>query len=387
MKQEMISYLSTCTDDLFNLNKFLYDNPEESYKELKACTYISDLLKKYNFTVQSNFLDLQTSFFASKGSGHPKICFLCEYDAVPNEGHITGHNLLTTISVGAAIALGKIIDKTGGTVIVIGCPGEYLGGTKSVMAKQGVFNDIDAVLVSHPDVVTSESGTSSAIVPLRIKFIGNSGLSFLNKGEYTSLDGILLTFNILNSILKGFPEDVEVNSILSQGGFTPLLLPLESEAKFYIRAKEMDMAMLAENKLRDIAVYVSKLIRVQSSSSLYEPSSEELITNKTLNRLFSHNLKENGIIDIGTSRDIYAGLSLGVVSKCVPCIHPYISIRNKDENLQYGSKDFAKATISDYAINQGLKASLALAATGLDLITTETLLQEVKAEFYNIKKS
>lgn len=384
MKQEMISYLSTYSNELYELDKFLYYNPENSYKEFKACEYITDFLKKHNFSVKYNFLDLETSFYASKGSGYPKICFLCEYDAVPEEGHLTGHNLLSTTSVAASISLGNIIDKIGGTVVVIGCPGEYLGGTKAVMVKQGVFDDIDAVLVAHPDITTSESGSSSAIVPLRIKFIGNSGLSFLNKGSYTSLDGILLTFNILNSILKGFPKDVEINSILSQGGHTPLLLPLESEAKFYIRANEMDIAKLAENKLREIAIYVSKLIRVQYSFSLYEPSSEELITNRTLNRLFSHNLKENGIIDIGAPRDIYSGLSLGIVSKTVPCIHPYFSIID-GKDIKYGSKDFSDATISDYAIDKSMKASLSLALTGYDLISSKELLSEVKQEFYNNK--
>ncbi|MDZ7548125.1 M20 family peptidase, partial [Clostridium perfringens] len=200
------------------------------------------------FDVKKEFLEIKTSFYASKGNGHPKICFLCEYDAVPNEGHLTGHNLLTSTSVAAAISLSNIIDKIGGSVVLIGCPGEYLGGTKSVMVKQGVFDDIDVVLLAHPDIITSESGSSSAVVPLSIKFIGHDGLSFLNKGAYTSLDGILLTFNILNSLLRGFPEDVEVNSILSNGGFTPLLLPIESEAKFYIRSKEMDLAKIAENK-------------------------------------------------------------------------------------------------------------------------------------------
>lgn len=385
MKQELISHLSTYRNELYELDKFLYYNPENSYKEFKACEYISNFLKKHDFLVKNNFLDLETSFYASKGNGYPKICFICEYDAVPEEGHLTGHNLLSTTSIAASIALGKIIDKIGGTVVVIGCPGEYLGGTKSVMVKQGVFDDIDAVLLAHPDITTSESGSSSAIVPLRIKFIGNSGLSFLNKGVYTSLDGILLTFNILNSILKGFPEDVEVNSILSQGGHTPLLLPLESEAKFYIRANEMDIAMLAENKLREIAIYVSKLIRVQYSFSLYEPPSEELVTNRTLNRLFSHNLKENGIIDIGAAKDVYSGLSLGVVSKTTPCIHPYFSII-KDKDIKYGSQNFADATISDYAFDQSIKTAISLALTGYDLISSEQLLSEVKQEFYNTNK-
>lgn len=385
MKQEMISYLSLCHEELSKLNNYLYNNPENSYDEFKACDYITKFLKNYDFTVENNFLDLETSFYATKGSGYPRICFLCEYDAVPGEGHFTGHNLLTTISLAASIALGKIIDKIGGTIIVIGCPGEYLGGTKSVMVKQGVFEDIDVVLLAHPDVITCESGSSSAIIPLRIKFLGNSGLSFLNKGVYTSLDGILLTFNILNSILKGFPEDVEINSILSQGGFTPLLLPLESEAKFYIRSKEMDMAKLAESKLREIAIYVSKLIRVQSCFSLYEPSSEELVTNRTLNRLFSHNLKENGIINIGAPKDVDSGLSLGIVSKTVPCIHPYICITS-DANTHYGSKEFADATITNFAFEQSMKAALALSCTAVDLITNSELLSEVKKEFYDRKK-
>lgn len=382
MKQEMISYLSTCSEDINNLCKFLYANPENSYNETKSCKYISDILLKYDFNLENNFLDLKTSFRATKGSGYPKVCFLCEYDAVPEQGHLTGHNLLSTISIAAAIALGKIIDKIGGSLIVLGCPGEYLGGTKSVMVKQGIFDDIDIVLLAHPDIVTSESGSSCAIIPLSIKYIGHSGLSFLNKGTYTSLDGILLTFNILNSILKGFPEDVEVNSILSKGGSTPLLLPLESEGKFYIRSKEMDVAKIAENKLREIAIYVSKLTRVNYSVSLYEPENEELVTNRVLNRLFSHNLKENGIINIDPPRDISAGLSLGVVSKKVPCIHPYISI-TQDASIKYGTKEFADATITDFAINQCIKSALSLAFTAYDILTNEILLSEVKSEFYN----
>ena len=46
------------------------------------------------------------------------------------------------------------------------------------MVRQGVFDDIDAVLVAHPDIVTSESGSSSAIVPMEVKFSSSNGFSF-----------------------------------------------------------------------------------------------------------------------------------------------------------------------------------------------------------------
>lgn len=384
MKHKIISFLSTCNDDIKNLCTFLYENPEKSYNEIKASKYICNLLNKYKFEINRNFLDLDNSFIAKKGSGHPKICFLCEYDAIEKEGHITGHNMVTAMSVSAALALGNIIDKIGGSVILIGCPGEYFGGTKGTMVKQGVFDDIDVVMVAHPDTSTCESGSSSAIIPLGLKFESESKLSFLNRNAYTSLDGVLLTLNILNSIKKGFPDNLEINSIISNGGYTTLLLPSDSEIKFCIRASNIQIANYAYDKIRKIASNVTDLIDIPNKFFLYEYPNKELITNRTLNRLFSHNLKENGIININPPRDIYAGLSLGDVSHKVPCIHPYISIIDND-NIKYGSLEFAKATISEFALKQCNIAATALASTAIDLIQNENLLCEVKSEFFDNK--
>lgn len=385
MKQEIISFISTCKDDLKNLATYLYENPETSYNEHNSSKYICNMLTKYNFNITEKFLDIDNAFWAQKGSGYPKICFLCEYDAIENDGHITGHNLVTTISVGAAIGLSKVIDKIGGSAILIGCPGEYLGGTKGTMVRQGIFEDIDVVMVAHPDTETCESGSSSAIIPLGLKFIGSKRLSFLNKKSYTPLDATLLMLNILESIRKGFPDNLEINSVITNSGDTPLFLPSKSEIKFYIRALNTQLAEFGDSKIRTIANHVSDLTGVEHKFFLYECPNKELITNRTLNRLFSHNLKENGIIHICPRKDIYAGLSLGDVSHVVPSIHPYISILD-NENIPYGSLEFAKATISDFALNQCIIASTALADTAVDLIENETLLKEVKEEFYKTIK-
>ena len=44
MKQEIISYLHGHYDELFELNKYLYTNPEPSYKEFKCYDYITNFL-------------------------------------------------------------------------------------------------------------------------------------------------------------------------------------------------------------------------------------------------------------------------------------------------------------------------------------------------------
>lgn len=386
MKQKITSFLSTFNDDIENLCTYLYKNPETSYNELKTSKYICDLLYKYNFEIDKNFLGIENSFIAKKGSGHPKICYLCEYDAIEGEGHITGHNMVTGMSVSAAIALGNFIDELGGSVILIGCPGEYLGGTKGTMVKQGVFDDIDVVMCAHPDTSTCESGSSSSIIPLGIKFEIENKLTFLNKNEYTSLDAVLLTLNILNSIKKGFPSNLEINSVISNTGYTTLLLPSNSEIKFCIRASNTETANYAYDKIREIANYVTKLIDIPNKFFLYESPNKELVTNRTLNRLFSHNLKESGIININPARDVYAGLSIGDVSHKVPCIHPYISIVDND-SIKYGSLDFAKSTISPFALKQCSITATALALTAVDLIENESLLNEIKDEFFNTNKN
>lgn len=382
MKQAINCFLHKNEKDIKNLCTYLYNNPETSYNEHNSCEYICNLLLLNNFSVQKNFLNIDNSFFAQKGDGYPKICFLCEYDAIENEGHITGHNVITTISTAAAISLGSIIDKTSASIILIGCPGEYLGGSKGIMVKQGVFEDIDIVMTVHPDIENCESGSSSAIEPIGVSFECDSKLSFLDRNLYTPLDSTLLMLNILNSIKKSFPDDLDISYTISKSGFTPLLVPSKCEIKFYIRAKNSELILYGDAKLREIAKFISNITSTTCKFFLYEQPNKELITNHTLSRLFSHNLKENGLIHINPSKDIYAGLSIGDVSHTVPTIHPYICITD-DPTVKYGSSEFAHCTISDYCFSQILIAAKSLSYTAIDLIKNESLLKEVKQEFFN----
>lgn len=381
MKQEMISYLHTIKDDLVQLTKYLYENPEESFQEHKAYNYIISMLKKHDFKITEHYLDIETSFYAEYGSGHPKICYLCEYDAQGKEGHTTGHNLISTMSLGAAFSLSKVVDKLkSGTVIIIGCPGEFKSGAKVTMTKQGTFKDIDVCLMAHPDIETALSGTSRALVPLKVSYkMVNNPISKL--ASYSAQEAGLFTFNALSLLMKGFQKDCAIDGILVQSSTSPYTVPEQSEAKFYIRAPKIEIACEIEKKIRQLVRSVSSIMEVQGQVYMHELPYEELISNNSLSRIFSHNLKECGIININDTKDTLAGLSLGTVSRVVPCIHPFISIV-EDTNIPYLSSEFAKATTSEYAINNCLIAAEALAITGLDLIENEDLLSEVKTEFY-----
>lgn len=283
MKQKIISYLSTIKNEILGISKYIYENPEESFKEYKAYNYLIGIFENHNFNVTDSFINIPTAFWAHIGNGHPKICFTCEYDAIHDSGHIYGFNAASAMSAGAALGLAEVISQIGGSIIVIGCPGEITGSSKITMASQGVFEDIDAVLTVQPHTITAVSNTAST------------------------------------------PE----NEFFSGG------LPYK-----------------------------------------------QLITNSTLNRLFSHNLKETGIIDISESKNIPCNLGLRNVSHIVPCLHSYINI-TEVSNIKYGTNCFGKLTLSDFANVQIMKVSTALALTGVDLIEKRSLISEIKVELYN----
>lgn len=384
MKQEVISYLSTIKDEIFNIAKYIYDNPEESYKEHNVLDYLTKLLESHNFDIKKNFLNVATSFYAQFGNGHPKICFLCDYDSDKNNGDILGNNLITSMSIGTAIALTKVIPKIGGSVIVIGCPGELKGGSKTIMVKEHVFDDIDAVLMARPHVTSAESGTSMATLPIEINY-KSSNQYYNTHGSYSALTAGLFTLQGLHLLIDGYGENCFINGIAVKTPSTPHFSPTSMNTTIYLKASKMATLCEVEKKTRNFIKTTETLMNVKAELHFHELPCDELVSNKTISRIFSHNLKECGIININPPRDTHLGMSLGSVSFVVPTICPYISITD-DKRLEPYTKEFSDATLSEKAKDNIINACEALASTAIDLIEKQDLLAEAKKELYNHNK-
>lgn len=374
MKQTIISYLDTIKEELFKLSSFLYNNPEESYREYKACEYITQMLETKGFMVKPNYLNIPTAFYAVYGSGYPTIAFFCEYDAAPSSGHISGHNLISPMSLGAAFALSKVIGKTGGSIVVLGCPGEYVGGAKITMAKEGTFKDIDAAMMAHPDTITCENINSKAIVPLCIRYTEAA----LAKLSPSSACKALL--NTINTLVSEGEEEIDKITICTE--LSPYTPPSYSELKFYIRSETLKAGEELESTIKTLSKSLGVSLGLSCTFSYFELPCRELSPNSSLSRLFINNLKESGIIDIAPSRISRQGLSLGTVSELIPCIHPFIKI-TEQPSIAYPSPEFAAATLTPYAGSVAIKTAAALAFTALDLIEKKSLLQEIKSTHNN----
>lgn len=382
MKQEIINHLSIIEEEIHKISKFLYEHPEESFNEHKANSYLTNVLKENGFTIQESFLDIPTAFIAQFGEGHPKICYICEYDCSCKEGHILGSNLISSMSIGAAIGLSKVIPKTGGSVILLGCPGEFLGGTKVTMAKQGVFEDIDIILMAQPSFKTANCCSSPALLPIKIIHKCDNYSCFEKNRKISTLDVSLYTLNSINTILKAYPSTCSIDKIFMHGKIVPIIAPDNIVTTFTIEAPSLDMAEEIKNKIAKVISALDDFTGLCSKIELSEVPYDNFICNKTLCRILSHNLKEVGIIDIEEDSELNYGLSLGTVSHKVPSIRFFINI-SEENSIKYACTEFGEATLSPFAKERVLNTVKALALTGLDLISRPNLIAEARHELQN----
>ena len=379
MKQEIISYISNIKEDIYNLSTYLYSNPETSYKEYKSYSYIINMLKAHDFEIQENYCNIPTSFYAQYGNGHPKICYICKYSSTEHVGHIFGNNVNASISMAAALGLSKVISKSGGSVILLGCPGEYSNGAELALTKEKCLEDIDVIIAPHCDINNAESGTSMATIPIRIKYHQNINDEKKNFSNFSSLDAYLFILNTLSQLLKGLNNNCSIDTVSIKNASSCQSSRSESEAKFYLRATTLTEAKVLEKTIIDFIQSMSHIMNMPGEVSLFELPSEELLTNKSLSRIFAHNLKECGIINIDCCKNASYGLGIGSISHITPCIYPSIRI-TENPLISCPSPLFALETQSDFCKNNMIKAAEALAITGLDIIEKQDLLKEITLE-------
>ncbi len=376
-------------NELVELNKFLFDNPELGYEEFKSSKAHIDLLKKHGFEVEEGFLGIPTAFKAeydSKKEG-PSIGFLAEYDALPGIGHGCGHNILGTTSTGAGIALSKLIDDLGGKVLVFGTPAEETSGAKVDMTNKGAFNNLDAALIVHPEAKFIKSCPSLAMDAIQFIFKGRTAHAAAapEKG-INALDACIQTFNNINALRQHILSTARIHGVIKEGGKAANIVPDLAVAQFYVRTLSKDYLRELSEKVKNCARAGAMAAGAELEISNYEYSFDNLITNNALQEDFIKNLNSLGITTIGETDLMMGSTDVGNVSQVCPTIHPMFAIADEGVDIVTHTVEFANATLSDTAHKNMLITIKALVLTGVDVITDKELLKNIKDEFqYNLK--
>ena len=265
-------YLNTVDEnagEICAVSDALWDHPEISFEEYEAAQILAEKLEKNGFTVTRGVANIPTAFTATFGSGTPHMGILAEYDGlhgmsqvgelaekkpIPgvDKAHGCGHNLFAAGSLAAALAVKAYIEETGkGAVTLFGCPAEEGGGGKVYMARDGVFNGIDAIVSWHPECMYMvRTRPALANVKATYTFTGIAAHAGANPHQGRSaLDAVELMNVGCNFLREHMPQTARVHyAILDAGGTAPNMVQSHAVVSYLIR--DVDAASVRELKER-----------------------------------------------------------------------------------------------------------------------------------------
>ncbi len=408
----------------------LWQLAELSLQEVKSARLIMDILREEGFTITSKgTAGVPTAFVAECGSGAPILGVLVEYDALPGlanatvprkeprkdhvtSGHGCGHNLLGSAAVGAAIALKNLMAEhhIPGTLRVYGCAAEETEGAKIYMSREGLFNDLDAVLHWHPGSDAAVSNhRSAAINSLRIEYFGKAshagGAPWLGR---SALHAAELCAHGINLMREHVEPTARIHYVLEKGGEAPNVVPDYARIRLYVRDIDRAHVEASTAWIKQIAEGAALATQTRLVALVYS-GLYDLLPNRPLAERMQSHLDRIGVPDYTAEEQAFArelqsnfgveprgmatateplpaderafGFStdVGDVSWCVPtmgCGMPTVP-------LEVGLHTWA-ATAS-HGTSIGLKGAIhaarVLAATGVDILTDANLRQAARADF------
>lgn len=367
-KKRLCQEVDALESEMTRLSLALHAQPELGGEEYEAARLLTDAIRVHGFHVTQGVAALPTAFLAKHGDKGPKIAFLAEYDALPELGHACGHNLIASMSFGAAVAFAALTTDQAQTYF-IGCPAEETRGGKINLTEAGVFDGFDAIFIVHPSDETTLGGTSLASHPLCVRFHGREAhVASHSERGINALDALVLFYQGLQGLRLRFGEQALIAGIITAGGTAPNIVPALAEMKCTVRS------LTSEHLEREVLPAVRALasgIAAGTGATVtlehYEPLFKELKQDTALAAYFAENLH---LLDeaVRYLPDQEAGGStdVGNVSHAAPTLHPELSI---GAGLTAHTAAFAKAAGSAHAQKRALVGAKAMAMSAWDALT------------------
>ena len=309
----LLSSLDASAPHYATVAKQIWTFAEVGYMEEKSSALLQSELKNAGFTVKPGVAGEPTAFIAEYGSGKPVIAILGEFDALPGlsqdsvperkplraggPGHGCGHHLFGTASVASAIVLKQWMQTNNvkGTLRMIGTPAEEGGSGKVYMVRDGVFNDVDAVIAWHPgddNSVTGERSMANITGKFRFHGISSHAAAAPERGR-SALDGVEAMDFMTNYLREHTPDGTRIHYVITNGGRAPNVVPDEAEVYYYVR--HVDMAVVKDvwnrvvNAAKGAALGTGTTYDLQLVGSVYS-----LLPNETLAKVQQRALERVG---------------------------------------------------------------------------------------------
>lgn len=384
IKKALVGEVDSLASDLFKISKYLFDNPETAYEELKACTYLSHFLKANGFEVEVGIGGIKTAFLAypyGKKQERPMVAFLAEYDALPGVGHGCGHNLIAAASVGAALALRQHLPQIPGSIAVVGTPAEEGGGGKILLAEAGVFQKMDVAMMFHPGRLNLPGEEMFGRVKFKAEFFGRAAHASVSPDKgISALDALVMAYNNINALRQTIRSDARIHGVITNGGDAPNIIPAYAAGLFYVRAATREYLEEILGRVKNCFAGAALASGAEHKLEIIPPSFDPIKRNPPLEEKVAENMR---LLSISIDQDDgrRGSSDIGNLSFYLPAIH--LSLAIVDPEIPGHSPIFAEATMSERGQKAMLLAAKLLAMTAYDFLTIPELQKRVREAFSN----
>ena len=351
---------------LVGLSHAIHAAPELGFEERQASARVADVLDGAGFDVRPAACGIETAFVATAGSGPLTIGVCAEYDALPGIGHACGHNVIAAAAAGAGIALADVADELGITVRVLGTPAEENGGGKVLMLDRGAFDGVHAAMMVHPSPQERAHAGALAIASLQVRYRGRAAHASAYPELGVNAGDALTVAQVAIGLLRQHlhPRD-QAHGIVTRGGDAPNIVPADTEARYYLRAP--DMEALERLRARIAACFEAGALATGAEVRVEDdcPPYSDFRPDVEIGELYRRNAERLGRTFPELDPKRGGSTDMANVSLRMPAIHPSIAVEAKGAVNHQPEFTAACATASaDRAVRDG---AMAMAMTAADV--------------------
>lgn len=387
LKEQVKKRVDEILPQLVGLSDTVWDHPEYNFYEFHACEAMSGLLRDFGFQVETGIGGLETSVKGVYDSGKagPNIGIFGEFDAVPGMGHSCGHNLMCAMAVGAGEAVRSVISETGGRVTVFGTPAEEGGGGKIIMLKNGAFEGLDIAMILHSANDTVVNDISYSRTDVIVDFYGKTAHAATWPEEGVSaLNPVLDLFHIIDSMRLELADRGKILGIISKGGEDPIYIPDHCQAKFTIRSFSMKYKLELFNRFIEICQHVAAITGTKMEWQYDGLAYEDIRNNEPLEEALRKNFVDLGEDVKPRERALGIGCTdMGNVTHEIPGLQSYVLVVPELRGHTLEFQEACKSPAGHRTIAVGSKA---MAMTAVDVLTSESLLADIRKAFLEMKE-
>ena len=423
--------------EMAEMSNKIFSYAEPGLREYKSSKLLVEYLRKNGFNVETGVSDMPTAFKSEWGEKGPVIGFFSEYDATPGHsqkpvpwdepavpygaGFTDAHNMLGVASCFAAVALKETAErhKLPVKIRLLGTPAEKLCVGKPFMARDGLFEGMDALLAWHPGGPTSVLGDVWPLTYMSMVFeFKVESASGGQSGDVSypgALDAAVLMYNNVNTMKEHMPALMRrggsINEFVMTGGQCTVSTPEFSQLVYAWRTENLPdqdaIRKVIERCAQGAAIAADCKVEPRIITAVRTGLPNTTMTNLVMANLKAHGPNRYTEEDKAFAREIQRNLgqketeqpydvTIVPPEKAYGAFHPADDVNEFTWHAPTARLYVSKAMIPGFRYprwvesalcsmgathRMGETAATVLAASAIDLVKKPEALKAAKAEF------